>query len=74
MKCVICKHSETSAGFTTVVVTRGNSTIIIKNVPADICDNCGEYYLSAETSSIHFRMANEAIAKGSEVEIIRFAA
>ncbi len=74
MNCIICKHSETKLGFTTVVLTRDNCTIIIKNVPADICENCGEYYLSSETSHRLFIIANDAIKKGSEVEIIRYVA
>ena len=74
MNCVICKHSETEAGFTTVVLTRGGSTIIIKNVPAEICKNCGEYYLSSEMTKNIFKIANEAVKKGAEIEIIKYAA
>ena len=74
MNCVICKHSETEAGFATVVLTRGSSTIIIKNVPAEICKNCGEYYLSSEMTKNIFKIANEAVKKGAEIEIIKYAA
>ena len=48
MKCVICKSGETQSGMTTVTLNRGESTIIIKEVPAQICENCVEYYLSDE--------------------------
>lgn len=74
MNCLICKHSETSAGLTTVVLTRGSTTVIIKDVPARICINCGEYYLSSEMTKEVFRMANEAVKKVVEIEIIRYAA
>ena len=74
MNCVICKHSETAPGFTTVVLNRGNSTIIIKNVPAEICKNCGEYYLSSEMTKNIFKIANDAVQKGAEIEIIQYAA
>ena len=74
VNCVICKHSETVAGFSTVVLTRGNSTIIIKNVPADICTNCGEYYLSSEMTKKIYKIAADAINKGAEIEIIQYAA
>ena len=43
MNCVICKNGTTAEGFVTVTLQR-NSSIIIKNVPAEICDNCGEFY------------------------------
>jgi YgiT-type zinc finger domain-containing protein len=74
MNCLICKHNETFDGFATVVLNRGNSTIIVKNVPARICPNCGEYYLTAEITKSIFNIANEAIKKGAEVEIISWAA
>lgn len=39
MKCVICKHGETRPGKTTVTLERGGATIVVKGVPAWICDN-----------------------------------
>ncbi|WP_199850988.1 MULTISPECIES: type II toxin-antitoxin system MqsA family antitoxin [unclassified Halomonas] len=33
-----------------MTLTRGEVTDVIKNVPADICKNCGEYYHSDEIS------------------------
>ncbi len=74
MKCVICRHSETHPGKVTVTLTRGESTIIIKNVSADVCDNCSEYYLSDTITEQILTMAEEAINKGVEVEILRMAA
>ena len=74
MKCVICKQGETRPGTTTVTLTRGESTIVVKNVPADICENCGEYYLSEEISSQIMAMAEEAVQLNHEVEVIQYAA
>jgi len=61
MKCVICKVGDTAPGKATVTMTRGESATVIKNVPADICGNCGEYYLSEEISSQTLQMAEEAV-------------
>ncbi len=74
MKCVICKSGETREGQTTVSLNRGGSTIIIKDVPAQICENCGEYYLSEEISAKVMALAENAIKHNAEVEILRFAA
>jgi len=74
MKCAICKQGDTAPGLTTVTITRGESTIVIKNVPADICENCGEYYLGEEISSQILGMAEEAVKRNHEVEVIQFAA
>ncbi|MFH0728154.1 MAG: type II toxin-antitoxin system MqsA family antitoxin [Pseudomonadota bacterium] len=73
MKCVICKNGETSQGTTTVILNRGETAVIFKQVPADVCDNCGEYYLSAEVTGKVLKKAEEAVTKGVEVEICRYA-
>lgn len=74
MKCAICKNGETHAGTTTVTMTRGEATIVIKTVPAEICENCGEYYLDDTISAKILAMAEEAIKQNHEVEVIQFAA
>lgn len=43
MKCTICKTGELKPGHTTVVLERDGATIVLKEFPADSCDNCGEY-------------------------------
>lgn len=74
MKCAICKNGETYSGTTTVTMTRGEAIIVVKNVPAEICDNCGEYYLDDAISAKILSMAEEAIKQNHEVEVIQFAA
>ena len=74
MTCLICKSGSTASGKTTVMLQRNECTIIFKNVPADICDNCGEYYLKEEVAGQILQRAEEAIKKGTEVEILRYAA
>ncbi len=74
MKCVLCKHGETHPGEAAVTLQRGETTVIIKGVPADICENCGEYYLSDEITGRVMETAEDAVRRGAEVEIVRFAA
>ena len=74
MKCSICRQGETYPGLTTVTLTRGDTTIIIKGVPAEICDNCGEYYLDEAVSMNVLTQAERAVAAHAEVEIVRYAA
>ncbi|MDJ0762314.1 MAG: type II toxin-antitoxin system MqsA family antitoxin [Myxococcota bacterium] len=74
MKCVICKQGETSPGEVTVTLQRNETTVIIKQVPADVCDNCGEYYLNDTVAEHILRIAEDAVSKGAEVEILRYAA
>ncbi len=37
MKCVMCKGGELAPGKKTVKVQRGETLVIIKDVPADVC-------------------------------------
>jgi YgiT-type zinc finger domain-containing protein len=80
MTCGICRHGTTHRGFVTVTLQRGETTVILKQVPADVCDNCGEYYLSSEVSAQVLEKAEAAVKSGAEVEIgvepeiLRFAA
>lgn len=74
MKCSICKTGETRPGFTTVTLQRGASVVIVRDVPAEICDDCGEYYLDEVTTRRVYASAEQSIARHVEVEIQRYAA
>ena len=74
MSCSICRKGDTKPGQTTVTLERGAATIIIKGVPAQICEDCGEYYLSEEVARDVYARADAAVRNGAEVEILRYAA
>ncbi|MBD2244154.1 type II toxin-antitoxin system MqsA family antitoxin [Nostoc sp. FACHB-888] len=74
MKCVICQYGETKPGLVTVTLERDECIIVLKKVPAEICDNCGEYYLSDAVTEQVLVKAESAINNGAELEIIRYAA
>ena len=74
MYCVICKQGQTDFGRVTVTLQRGESTIVFREVPADVCVNCGEYYLSEETTKKLLERAERAVQNGAMVEIQKFAA
>lgn len=38
MKCIVCKHRQTEPGTMTATLERGETTIVVKEVPADVCD------------------------------------
>lgn len=74
MTCVICKQGETAPGLATVTLQRSESTIIFKQVPAAVCGNCGEYYLSPDIAGRVLSRAEVAVKNGAEVVILRYAA
>lgn len=74
MNCVICKTGRPAPGTATVTLQRGEATIIFRRVPADLCDNCGENYLSEKVSRDLLGKAATAVASGAEVVILSYAA
>ncbi len=74
MKCAICKHGETNPGLTTVTLEKHGSTVVFKSVPAEICDNCGERYMSEAVTGQLLRQTRQAAESGIEVIVRSFAA
>ena len=74
MNCTVCRNGVTKPGTATVTLQRGETTVILKEVPADVCEDCGEYYLSSEITAQVLERAEAAVRSGAEVEILRFAA
>jgi YgiT-type zinc finger domain-containing protein len=74
MKCVICKVGETAPGTTTMTLERGNTTVVFKHVPAEVCENCGEAYLDASTTRHLLHVVEEAVRIGVQVDVRQYAA
>jgi len=72
MKCLICKTGETKKGTTTVTLEREDTVVVIKDVPAQVCDNCGEYYLSEDVSTRIYTLAEEAVEREVELELLKY--
>ncbi|MCK9413931.1 MAG: type II toxin-antitoxin system MqsA family antitoxin [Prolixibacteraceae bacterium] len=71
MECVICKNGTTRLGKVTVTLERSGAIIAIKEVPAQVCKNCGEYFLDAEMTKEVLKRAEQAVKKGVEIEVIK---
>ena len=74
MKCVICKKGETRQGTSTVTLERDKVTLVVKLVPARVCENCGEAYMDEKTTSRLLRTAEEAARAGVRVDLRDYAA
>lgn len=74
MKCVICKVGETQPGKGTVTLERNDMTLVVKNVPAEVCQNCGEKYFDEATTQRLFTLANEAAKAGVQVDVRQYRA
>jgi YgiT-type zinc finger domain-containing protein len=74
MKCVICKNGQTVNQTITVTLEQNGKTLVFKEVPARVCENCGEQYLEEETSRRLLSLAQEAAKSGIELTIAKFKA
>jgi len=74
MKCAICKMGETQPGLVTVTLQRGNTVVIIKEVPAHVCQNSDEYYLDEPVAQRVYAQADDAAQRHAEVEVVQYAA
>ena len=72
MKCVICKHGETVAGHTTVTLERNGMTLVFKNVPGRVCDNCGERYVDESVTELLLKTAKQAASAGVQVDVRQY--
>ncbi|MBK9014507.1 MAG: type II toxin-antitoxin system MqsA family antitoxin [Saprospiraceae bacterium] len=74
MKCIVCKTGETHPGKTTVTLRRDQTVVVVEDVNALICDNCGHYYLDSPTTKKVMDTLTDAIARGTKLEILAMKA
>ena len=74
MKCAICRNGTTTDGYITTVLERDQTTVVFKKVPAQICNNCGEEYVSAEVNEALLNQAHAEWERGITLEMLDFAA
>ncbi len=74
MICPICKCGNTKPGFASVTLERESMTLLMKRVPAEICENCGEEFIDETASAQLLNTAEAAIRDGVQVELRQFAA
>jgi YgiT-type zinc finger domain-containing protein len=74
MKCTTCGQAEPQSGTTTVTVEREGTMLVMRGVPALVCPNCGEDYVSEETARRISAAAAEVVQRGIKVEVRQYAA
>ena len=69
MTCVACKSNSMKDGATTITVERGAMILVVRHVPAQVCEQCGEEYIAGEVQE---RL--EELVSRAEGEGVHFAA
>ncbi len=70
---MFCKCITIKPCFTTHVVSWNGNRIIVKNVPCEECEQCGEKYLSDEVAIRLEAIVNAAKAKRKELVILEYS-
>lgn len=72
MKCLICKQAETRPGLTTVTLERDGLILVVKNVPAQVCPNCGEAYADEDATAHLLKTAEKMARSGTLVDVRQY--
>lgn len=62
MRCLVCKHDRFKQGTTVLPIERGNAILLITDIPARVCENCGETYLDEDIAEGVQDLANETLS------------
>ena len=73
MDCIICKNGTLQEGKDTVTFEKNGHLIIIRDVPGEVCDNCGHFYVDSDAAIEIQKKVKKAVADGAELEILRYA-
>jgi len=67
--CPICRGGKRQPGSTTFTVDLGFGVIVVRDVPAQVCDLCGTDWIEDETAETLERIVDQARAKHPVVEV-----
>ena len=73
MKCAICKYGHTEPGFSTFAFEKNTSVIVFQQVPVEICNNCGEEYISSIINSQLINSAAREFTRGISFELLNYS-
>ena len=71
--CPLCGGQQ-KQGATTFTADNGSMLVVVRNVPATVCNQCGEAWIMDPVAADLERIVTEARAKRSQVEVIDMAA
>jgi YgiT-type zinc finger domain-containing protein len=63
--CIFCRTGILRQGTTTETLERDNTIIVVKGVPALVCNQCGEAYTDEEVTENLLAIAEQEMGKGT---------
>ncbi len=59
-KCHVCGGTAAKGAFVSEVFTIGDRRVLVENIPAQVCERCGEATYSRETTEKIRRLVHDA--------------
>jgi len=66
MTCPICGQGDLRPGITTFAVDADGTVVVVRNVPADVCENCGEAFIIDPVAATLEGLVADARDSGTE--------
>jgi YgiT-type zinc finger domain-containing protein len=73
LNCPACK-AEMAIGKTELILKRDRNVVVIEDVPAMVCPQCGEASIDAKNSQAAYSLAESEIQRGVALEFCKFRA
>ena len=64
MICLICRQSDLVDGLTSILFERDEFRLLIRNVPAWVCPNCGEAVVDEDVAAQSISLAEDLFDEG----------
>lgn len=71
--CMFCKCDTVTPSLTTHVVNYNGAIIVIKNVPCEECEKCGEKFYTDEVAENLEKMVNAAKQMMQEIAVLDYS-
>ena len=69
MKCVICKTGNLQAQTVSVTLERQGALLMVRDVPARVCDSCGERYFEDDVAQQLLETTQHTLQPGVSLDI-----
>lgn len=72
--CMVCHQGEIQPGTTSYVFERDGQRLVVRDVPADVCGQCGEAWLDDRVAGQVLAMAAQARRAAERVVVSHYPA
>lgn len=69
MNCIICRQAELIDGFTSIPFERDEFRLLMRNVPAQVCPNCGEALVDEDVAAELLKKTEDVFEQGLQDEV-----